>query len=95
MRTLKLMADYECFPIWEASPGEIGNVDPASLPISPALVSRLDAWAAAFDETLNQDDPVRSGFPSRTAEEEFRAEQQELCEALQTELGAAYVIIGA
>jgi len=37
VRIIKLMADYQCFPLWEASPGKVGNVDPNTLPISEGL----------------------------------------------------------
>jgi hypothetical protein len=57
MRTIKVMADYQCFPLWEASPGEVGNIDPDDLPISHILKERLAAWARAFDATLSMDYP--------------------------------------
>jgi len=56
------MPDYECWPLWRDG-DEIGNVDPASLPITSDLHDRLVGWAKRFDETLDRDDPVSSGFP--------------------------------
>ncbi|OJA61585.1 hypothetical protein BGV68_04545 [Burkholderia ubonensis] len=90
MRTIKLMADYQCFPLWEAAPGEVGNIDPKDLPISLALRDALTAWAAKFDATLNMDDPVNSGFGSDEEADKFRKEGAVLARRLQDELGAAY-----
>lgn len=41
MKTIKLMADYDCFPLWKSSPGEVGNIDPEDLPISYDLKAYL------------------------------------------------------
>jgi hypothetical protein len=92
MRTIKLMADYQCFPLWEASPGIVGNIDPKDLPISLPLQKRLMAWAEKFDATLNIDDPVNSGFRSEREGVEFRSEGITLAQQLQEELGMRYVV---
>jgi len=92
MRTIKLMADYQCYPLWEASPGEVGNVDPGELPISSLLKEQLMMWAAKFDATLDMDDPANSGFESEKAADEFRNEGMALARQLQDELGAAYIV---
>jgi hypothetical protein len=57
MKLLKLMPDYQCFPIWNLSPGEYGDVNPAELPISKVLQLDLSRWAAAYDGTLNLEYP--------------------------------------
>jgi|GEM_PF-1105416 len=92
VRKLKLMADYECWPLWEASPGVVGNVDPDALPISQTLKDRLFRWAADFDATLNRDDPRRSGFPAAQDEAEFLERGAALGAALQAELGPAFKV---
>lgn len=92
MRRLKLMADYECHPLWGTAPDEIGDVDPTSLPISAGLVADLGRWAATFDATLARDDPARSGFTSAEAEVAFRAEGERLAARLRAELGANWEI---
>ncbi|WZB62483.1 hypothetical protein WJ970_02615 [Achromobacter xylosoxidans] len=93
MKALKLMADYQCFPLWQASTNAVGNVDPQSLPISLALQNRLLSWAEKFDATLNADDPARSGFLNESAASEFRAEGEMLVRCLQDELGSVYAIV--
>lgn len=93
MRTIKLMADYQCFPLWEASPGEVGEINPSELPISPALQKKLFTWASTFDATLSMDDPLCSGFASEEAAEQFRKGGMFLANQLQSELGNGYVVI--
>lgn len=92
MKVIKLMADYQCSPLWRASRGVVGNIDPEDLPISRLLQERLMAWAAKFDATLNMNDPASSGFESEQAASEFRREGDTLVQQLQNELGAAYVV---
>lgn len=93
MRTIKLMADYDSFPLWEASPDTVGNIDPASLPISDELKFRLGAWAASYDATLNADDPLESGFATPQAEHAFEQEGVEIADQLRAELGADYEVV--
>lgn len=93
MRRLKLMADYECHPLWGTVAAEIGDVDPASLPISAALVADLAAWAAAYDATLDRADPAASGFATDEAAAAFRARGAVLARRLEAELGAGYEIV--
>lgn len=93
MRRIKLMADYECFPIWEASPGVVGNIDPQELPISSGLRERLMLWAETFDKTLHRDDPASSGFANECDESAFRDEGEGIARALQDELGDGYVVL--
>ena len=86
------MADYQCHPLWDMSPGEYGDVNPDDLPISQNLKARLSAWARAFDATLNMADPVESGFESEEAEAEFKREGYRLAEQLRIELGPGFAI---
>ena len=93
MRTLKLMPDYDCFPLWEVgSPEHSGDVDPNSLPISPALKTKLLEWARRFDRTLNRSDPVGSGFHDAEEEAQFWREGAALGELLRKEFGFGYSV---
>ena len=91
-RSLKLMADYECSPLWEQTETGTGNIDPEDLPISQGLRDALNAWAQRYDETLDRDAPRRSGFPNPEAEAAFNAEGQALLDKLKTELGQEYTL---
>lgn len=93
MKTIKLMADYQCFPLWEASPGKFGNIDPNSLPISESLRDQLIGWADAYDRTLNIENPIASGFANVDAIENFNTQGIELASSLQKELGSEFLVI--
>lgn len=91
-QAVKVMAEYESFPLWQANSDGLANVDPASLPISSELAQTLLAWADDYDRTLNRDDPLASGFLDATAEENFYAQGERLARQLATELGAQYTV---
>lgn len=93
MRVIKLMPDYQCFPLWEASPGVVGNVDPNILPISDPLKKELMHWAQQYDETLNIDDPLSSGFSDPGAQTAFNHTGLELAEKLRSELGDEFEVV--
>ncbi|MBX9761266.1 MAG: hypothetical protein K2Y29_20985 [Beijerinckiaceae bacterium] len=92
-RRIRLMADYFCHPLWHDGGVEVGDIDPASLPISEALTSDLDAWARAFDAILDMDDPAnKGGFASPQACDDFAARGAELAMRLRDELGPHWEI---
>jgi hypothetical protein len=93
MKILKLMTDYECYPLWDMTPGEYGDIDPNSLPISDSLKDQLLNWADIYDSTLNWQDPATSGFQSVDAAEAFKAEGMRLADQLREELGPEFVVI--
>lgn len=88
IRTVKLMPDYQCFPLWWG-PGEaeMGDIDPRDLALSDGLVAALSAWAAEFDSFLNWDDPANSEPNTPEVEQAFRKTGTELRDRLQAELG--------
>ena len=92
MTSLKLMADYDCYPLWKASPGQVGNVNPEDLPLSTTLKADLLAWAGMYNATLNRNDPRQSGFKDEDQQEEFRKRGEELGERLNLELGPDYKV---
>lgn len=87
VRTIRLMADYECFPLWDSDADEY-NIDPASLPIPVDLITRLLSWGDAFDATLNWEVPQESGFPDEASAASWLAEGRSLAEALRKHLTA-------
>jgi hypothetical protein len=92
VKNIKLMADYQCHPLWNMSPDEYGDIDPCELPISEELRRRLSKWAAMYDETLDSDYPPNSGFKSAELEREFKMEGARLAESLRNELGPDFTI---
>ena len=92
-RCIKLMADFSSYPLWEASPGQLGDIDPRSLPIKPALQKDLMFWASMYDATLNRDDPGSSGFKTPQKERDFQEIGRWLAFRLQQELPDVEVLI--
>jgi hypothetical protein len=93
MRTIKLMTDYDCHPLWEASPGQVGSIDPATLPITVNLRHALADWASRYDDTLDRDDPRRSGFANERDEASFKLHGLALAARLRDELGSEYTVV--
>ena len=86
MNSIKVMTDYQCFPIWHYGSDNVGEIDPASLPISKELSTSLLEWASTYDATLNLEDPIQSGFSSNLAESQFIDKGLELAQKLKIEL---------
>ena len=93
MTLIKLMADYHSYPLWEASPGQVGNIDPNSLPISKLLREQLLDWADVYDKTLDIDDPAISGFSSVEAVNAFKAQGMNLADQMRGELGPEFSVL--
>ncbi len=91
-KILKLMPDYQCFPLWKTG-GEIGNVDPDDLPLTNDLKVALRNWSACYDRTLNQEYPPDSAFASPAEEEAFEVEGRRLWQTLQEQLGPDYRVV--
>lgn len=91
-RQIKLMPDYQCWPLWWAGAHEPGNIDPASLALSAALISKLGAWAQRFDAQMNFEDPSLAMPLLGQALEDFEVEGQQLWQQLCVELGNAYTV---
>jgi hypothetical protein len=93
MKKIKLMADYQCYSLWLNSDDEVGNINPNTLPISNMLKNELNSWSDKYDETLNLDDPLASGFATIEEEMVFKEMGLSLKEKLQMELGDDYEVI--
>lgn len=92
MKKIKLMADYECCPLWGTTVEDFGDINPDTLPISDTLKRELMEWAKWFDGIFNDDDPANSGFESLEDETAFIKQGDNLYERLQIELGSDYEI---
>jgi len=87
---LKLMADYDYYPLWQMN--EVGNLDPDQLSLSTILKKHLKNWAEWYDETLTVDDPTSSGFKNWRDSLLFEEEGKFLWRQLQEELGTEYEV---
>lgn len=93
MPNLRLSAEIECFPTWLEHPGgDLENVSPHELPISPSLAAALDGWAERWDAIYDMDDPASAAFASEAQERRFRADGAELAARLRAELGAGWAV---
>ena len=90
-KRIKLMADYESFPLWDVD--EVGNLNPDELPLSQETKERLERWADRYDATLNRQDPLASGFASPSEEAAFEEEGRALWKKLEEELGAEFRVL--
>ncbi|MES4902375.1 MULTISPECIES: hypothetical protein [unclassified Streptomyces] len=91
-RTVRLAADYECYPVWVVTEREVDNVAPESLPLSGKLAQDLDRWGDEYDATYNRDDPAASGFTSEEAEKSFAEQGQRLARRLRDELDETWIV---
>lgn len=91
-KRIKLMADYECYPLWNMD-GEVGDIDPMTLPLSPETRADLQAWAAMYDNILDWDDPAKSGFKCSEDADLFESKGLELWQKLQGELADEYEVV--
>lgn len=81
---IKLMADYDCWPLWGLS--EVGNIDPCTLSLSTTTQEALAKWAQDYNNTLNRADPIQSAFATPEDALAFNKEGWRLWECLQREL---------
>jgi hypothetical protein len=57
-KRIKVMADYQCDPLWALDEERYGCFAPEMIDVSPALAADLNAWAVAYDTSFNMDDPA-------------------------------------
>lgn len=80
------MPDYGCFPLWNpgGSPYALSEI---SLQLSQPLLSAIKSWAEEYDNTLDQDDPLSSGFATPEQEDDFVRRGVSLARRIYSELG--------
>lgn len=91
-KTIKLMADYGCYPLWWVDSEKVGAIAPSELPLSQETIKQLEAWSSAYDATLNQDYPPDSGFLSEQDSEKFERQGISLWQQLFQELAPNYEV---
>ena len=62
------------------------NLDPETLDISEVLKVKLSNWEVEYDNTLDQDNPINSGFKTPIQAQEFHKTGLQLWEQLQKEM---------
>ncbi len=92
IQKVKVMADYDCFPIWWDQADKVGNIDPKNLPISSVLAADLERWADMFTAMLSRDDPRNSGFKTEQEYRDFDQAGALLTQRLAEELSGKYEV---
>jgi hypothetical protein len=59
-KRIKVMADYDCHPLWALDEDVYGDIAPEKLNLSPELTHDLNVWAEAYSSSLNREDPSQS-----------------------------------
>jgi hypothetical protein len=90
VQRIKLMADFDCYPLWDMDDG--GDIDPTELPLSEATIERLLNWQKIYDGIIDWDDPASAGFASEQEEIAFERKGISLWHQLKKELGDDYQI---
>lgn len=88
---IKVMADYDCAPLWWDEISRVGNINPDELGLSQQLVTDLWAWAASYDASLNRDDPTQSGFETAFDQRDFDQNGRALSRRVAAELSGYHV----
>ncbi|GLV73986.1 MULTISPECIES: hypothetical protein [Streptomyces] len=91
-RTVRLSAEYECYPVWVITEQGLDNVAPDSLPLSKQLIEDLNRWGDEYEATYNRDDPITSGFTSEAAEQRFVERGHRLARRLRDELDGTWCV---
>lgn len=81
-KRLKLMADYDCWPLWDLD--DPHNVDPHELRLTAELLAELLAWSEMFDGILDRS-TGHAAFKSEQQEHAFDQTGRRLLEALRKE----------
>lgn len=89
---IKVMPDYECFPLWKVGVQSVENVSPNDLPISQELKGMIYDWQYKFDTTLDKNDPLNSGFKSDMEMRDFERDGKKIWELLSKELNGRYIV---
>ncbi|MFB2898748.1 hypothetical protein ACE1CI_38030 [Aerosakkonemataceae cyanobacterium BLCC-F50] len=91
-KTIKLMADYGCYPLWWVDSEKVGAIAPSDLPLSQETIKQLEVWSSVYDATLNHDYPPDSGFLSEQDAEKFERQGIILWQQLSQELAPNYEV---
>jgi hypothetical protein len=89
MKTIKLMPDYGCNPLWWSG-DDYGEVDFNEIPISEKMKLKLNEWASKYDKTFDKNNPQHSGFDTQAQIDDFLTEGENLFSQLKKELGENY-----
>ncbi|MEG4958853.1 MULTISPECIES: hypothetical protein [unclassified Microcoleus] len=90
VQRIKLMADFDCYPLWDMDDG--GDIAPTELPLSEATIERLLNWQKIYDGIIDWNDPASAGFATIKEERAFERKGISLWCQLKRELGDDYQV---
>lgn len=90
MVTIKLMADFGCWPLWDLDNSR--DIDPETLPLSDPLLDDLDRWVELFEEDFEWANSA-SGEWEPAHLDRFEAEGVQLWRRLRQELRDRYRVV--
>lgn len=93
MKRLKLLAEYDCWPVWDISGDDTKDINPRLLNISSELVDLLNEWASDFETTFDDEYPPDSGFSSEEKEKEFLRKGDIIFQLLKEQLSGDTEVI--
>lgn len=89
-KKIKLMAEYNYFPLWDLETGD--NLDEEDLSLSVEMIEKLNNWADIYNNIIDWDNPSKSGFKSEEEKHNFDNQAIILAIELQKELGKDYQV---
>jgi hypothetical protein len=57
-RAIKVMADYDCHPLWALDEDLVGDFPPEDIGVSAELCRDLKEWAQSFNASLDRENPA-------------------------------------
>jgi len=90
---VKLMAEYDCSPIWIIKEDSIENPSINELVLSDDVKEKLLIWIELFEGTLNESYPPDSGFKDMDSLNDFEDKAQEIVNDLKSELKVEIIYI--
>ncbi|NUT18747.1 MAG: hypothetical protein HOV77_06145 [Hamadaea sp.] len=89
MKSVKVMPEYGCYPLW------LNGVDisPHDFPLSTELRDELLSWSEEYDSTLDIDNPADSGFVTVGQKVDFAERGKRLAERVKEELGLDWRVV--
>ncbi len=84
--SVRLAAEFSCFPTWRVWRDGVEEVHPRDLGLSEELVTEIMKWDAEYQGIFVPDCPQEGDFESPTAQQEWAARGQRLAHRLADEL---------
>jgi len=89
--SIRLLADYQCWPLWHHEDDKVGDIDPREIGVSDALIGDLERWVELFESHLDWSDPASTRW-TKEEEDQFDFAGRNLCRRLSAELSDRYTI---